>query len=277
MENVETKTVFDWICDGTFFIFFSVLIGFGPNAKQLFIAAEILFIVIFSLRFFIRRSRLSLFTLWSVSLVILGLISTIYAPSREAAMTVEISLIQVVLFSNLIVPYFRDSNRNMEMFYRIFIGAVLVLAIHLLSSAPIEQLMNARIGGTINMNANRVGLYFAIGAVVALHLVLAEKLYWYFLFVVLFAVVSLFSGSRKVMALLGIGFFLVGLFTRKRNWKSFAYLLLIILFFFGLFYFVFHWAPLYNVLGSRIDTFFALFKNGNADGSTTIRLVMIQD
>jgi len=277
VEKVETRTGLDWVCDVTFLIFLSVLVGFGPNAKDLFLLAEILFIVIFSARFLIRRSLLSWYTLWSATLVILGLLSTTYAPSRESAMTVVISLVQVVLFGNLIVPYFMDSKRNRDTFYRVFIVAGVVLALHLLSTASLEQLMNSRIGGTININANRVGFSFAICSIIASHLVITEKRYWYIFFVVFFAIASMFSGSRKVMALLVIGIFLIGLFTREPSWKSFGTLLGIVLLLFSLFYLAYQWEPLYNVLGSRIDTFIAIFTNGGTDGSTSIRLTMMQD
>lgn len=273
----ETRTVFNWICDGTFFVFFSILIGFGANAKNLFIPIEILFIVVFSIRFLIYRSSLTLYSLWSVVLVMLGLLSSFYAPNQASAMTVVISLVQVVLFGNLILPYFLDSKRNREAFPRIFIGAVLVLALHLLSTAPIEQLMDSRIGGTINMNANRVGLYFALGSIISFYLVLAEKRYWCILFTIFFAIASMFSGSRKVIALLVIGFFLIGLFTRKPNWESVFSLLIIIVLLFSLFYFAYRWEPLYKVFGSRVDPLLELFKGGETDGSTSIRLTMIRD
>ena len=274
-ESHEVNS-FDILCDLVLITLITVLFTFTPNIKSIFLPVEILFLVTFTARFLIRKSKLSLYTVWSLGLVLIAFISTTYAPDKNAAIRITVSIIQVAVFGNLVVPYFRDDKRNIQVFlYACMIGAV-GLGIRLWFSAPFSQLIAGRLGGTIDINENQVGFFFAIAFLVAFYYGIVEKKVWFIPISFMFAVVSLFSGSKKAVIVILIGLFLLLLLTRKPTVASFSVLILFIGAGIGLLVLSFSWQPLYVVLGSRIETMFGLLLGGSMDESTSIRWDMMQ-
>jgi O-antigen ligase len=156
--------------------------------------------------------------------------------------------------------------------------AAFALLVRILVSAPIEQLLSERWGPTVEINANQVGLCLAFGALVALYYGIAEKRYSYLVLMPIFALSSLFSGSRKAIVLILIGGLLLTVLTRKATLSSFLELCVLFLILLGIWMLAFKWDPLYKVLGSRIETFLSFFNNEETtDGSTSIRFEMIRN
>lgn len=276
MSDSHEVNLFDLLCDFVIIALVAILFAFSPNAKSIFLPVEILFISTFGVRFLVRKSKFSLYTIWSLGLIFLAFFSTMYAPDKKAAVRIAISLVQVALFGNLIVPYFRDAKRNIQVFlYACMIGAV-GLGVHLFLSAPFGQLISYRLGGTIDINENQVGFFFAIAFLVAFYYGIVEKKVWFIPISFMFAVVSLFSGSKKAVIVILIGLFLLLLLTRKPTFASFSVMILIIGAEIGLLILSFSWQPLYVVLGSRIETMFGLLLGGSMDESTSIRWDMMQ-
>lgn len=278
MNKNDGKTWFDYLCDLSLIGLLTALFAFSTNAKNIFLPIEIFFLVTFGIRFFISRSKLSLYTVWSIGLVVLALLSTTYAPNESEARRLAISMIQVVLFGNLILPYLRDSDKNIHiLLYGIMIAASSLL-VRILMSAPMEELLSRRWGPTVEINANQVGLCLAFGALVALYYGIAEKRYFYLLLMPILALSSLFSGSRKAIVLILIGGILLIVLTRKPTLSSFLELCVLLIILLGIWILVFRWEPLYRVLGNRVETFLSFFSNeGATDGSTSIRFEMIRN
>lgn len=275
MSDSHEVNSFDLLCDFVLLVFITVLFVFTANTKSLFIPVEVGFIAVFTSRFLLRKSKMSLYTLWSVGLLGLAFISTTYAPDQKEAIRLSISVVQVVLFGNLLIPYFRDDVHNIHVFLHACIVGALGLVVRLWQSAPMEVLFSKRFGETIGVNANYVGFALIIGAVIALFYGVAVRKYGYLLLFLGFAVLSMFSGSRKVVVVLVLGVLLIMLLTRERTIASFLVFIISLGVLTGLVSLSFTWEPLYNVLGKRIETFLKLFSNGNTDGSTSIRLEMI--
>jgi O-antigen ligase len=276
--NDKEKNWFDYMCDLSIIGLLTALFAFSTNAKNVFIPLEALFLATFGIRFLVRRSKLSLYTVWSIGLVVLALISTTYAPNESEARRLAISVIQVVLFGNLILPYLRDSGKNIHTLLHGIMFAAFALLVRILVSAPIEQLLSERWGPTVEINANQVGLCLAFGALVALYYGIAEKRYSYLVLMPIFALSSLFSGSRKAIVLILIGGLLLTVLTRKATLSSFLELCVLFLILLGIWMLAFKWDPLYKVLGSRIETFLSFFNNEETtDGSTSIRFEMIRN
>lgn len=276
MPNSHAENSFNRLCDLVIITLVAVLFTFSPNATSIFLPVEILFLSTFGVRFLIKKSKLSLYTVWSLGLVLIAFISTTYAPDKNAAVRIAVSVIQVAVFGNLVVPYFRDDKRNIQVFlYACMIGAI-GLGVRLWFSAPFSQLIAGRLGGTIDINENQVGFFFAIAFLVAFYYGIVEKKVWFIPISFIFAVVSLFSGSKKVVIVILIGLFLFLLLTRKPTFASFSVLILFIGAGIGLLVLSFTWQPLYVVLGSRIEPLLGLLFGGTMDESTSIRWNMMQ-
>jgi len=276
MSDSHEVNSFDLLCDFVIIALVAVLFTFSPNAKSIFLPVEILFLSTFGIRFLVRKSKLSLYTVWSLGLILLAFFSTTYAPDKKAAGKIAISLVQVALFGNLIVPYFRDSKRNIHVFLLACMIGAIGLGIRLWFSAPFSQLIAGRLGATIDINENQVGFFFAIAFLVAFYYGIVEKRIWLIPISLVFAVVSFFSGSKKVVIVILIGLFLLVLLTRKPTFASFSVLILFIGAGIGLLVLSLTWQPLYVVLGSRIEPLFGLLFGGPMDESTSIRWNMMQ-
>ena len=275
MNKNDGKTWFDYLCDLSLIGLLMALLAFSPNAKRVFIPVEVLFIAIFGIRFFIRRSKLSPYTVWSLGFVALALISTTYAPDESKAMQLAISVIQVVLFGNLLLPYFRDLEANIHIFLYGVMIAAFVLLFRIVISTPIEVLLKTRWGNTVAINANQVGLVLAFGSLVSLYYGITSRKLIFLLPALIFALSSLFSGSRKAIVIIVLGSLILVLLTRKATVSSILELSILLFVLFGFLYLSFSWDPLHNVLGKRIETLISFFTKNTTDGSTSVRFEMI--
>lgn len=276
MSTSRSMKVFDYICDTSLLIFFPVLVVLGTNEKEYFIPVEILFLSVFAMRFFVKRSILSLYTIWTIGLSLLALVSTMYAPNHASAMRWAISVIQVSIFGNLLVPYFRDDKRNVHIFFFAFLIAISGLGIRLWLSAPLEQLMNTRLGESIGVNANHVGFLFIIGSLICLYYAVVEMKWMGLPFFLLFAGIGLFSGSRKAILMLLVGIVLLLTLSSRKPRNAIIALFASGLIVLGILWLSFYWEPLKNVLGVRIEGLISAFTNGQGDASTEERIAMTQ-
>nr|WP_319776365.1 O-antigen ligase family protein [uncultured Sphaerochaeta sp.] len=276
MDIEWKRSTMDYACDISLGMLVFVLFTFSTNAKPLFLPLEILFIGLFGARFLIQKSKLSLYAVWSIGLAMIAGISTLYAPIQEVATKWAISVFQVVIFGNLMVPYLRSSQRNMHVMLYSFLIAVVGLSVRLLLSAPIEVLLKSRLGTTIGMNANHVGFLLVAGALIALYFGITKKGWWLLPLFVGFSLFSLFSGSRKVIALLGMGSLLLIILSRKNYIHMLIASVICLFFAVGVIAITLHWEPLYQILGRRVESFLGFFSTGTTDGSTSIRFEMIQ-
>ncbi len=276
MSISRNSKLFDYACDFALLIFFPVLVAIGTNEKKIFIPLEIFFIAIFTVKYFVKRSSLSSYTIWSLGLAVLSFVSVFYAPNRVSAMRWAISVAQVVIFGNLMVPYFRDSSRNIHMFLISYLIATFALAVRLWFSAPFHELMSRRLGETIGINANHVGFLFVMGALICLYYLIVEKKWGVIPLFVLFAGLSLFSGSRKAIFILIVGIILISILSIKNPLNAIIVLLVSGLLVAGILFLSLNWEPLRNVLGVRIEKLISVFIDGKGDGSTETRIAMIK-
>ena len=108
MQQAKTKSVFDWFCDLVMLIFLSVVMAYGPDSHRVFIPAEIIFVATFGARFLIKRSKITnAFVGWSLAFLFLSAISVMYANNTALAISRLKSVIQVLAFGNLVLPYIR--------------------------------------------------------------------------------------------------------------------------------------------------------------------------
>jgi len=276
MNAVTKRTWFDLVCEVVLFTFMSAIIAFGPDNSRVFIPAEVIFVGVFGIRFLVKRSKFTIYTVWSLGFVALAFLSVTYATNRSMALERAFPVIQVLVFGNLIVPYISESEKNYRLFLHFLIGAAFILLGHLVISTSLEEYSQIRLGFTIGINPNSVGLMLAVIGLVSLYLGIQEKKISYWGIAAVFFFISLFSGSRKVLAVLGIGIILLVFLTQKTYIRSFISLGIAFLGMLAVLILAMTWDPLYQILGNRIETFLGFFTGKETDLSMTLRSGMIQ-
>ena len=275
MNSISNRKVFDTVCDVSLLVFLGVLMAFGPDNHKVFLPAEILFLLVFGVRFLVMKSRLTSFAFWSLGFVTLSFCSVLYATSSSLALARAISILQVMLFANLLIPYMQESERNYKFFLSALLIATFVVIVRLVFRTDFQDFETRRLGETIAINVNVIGYIFSMTGLVAFYRYLDSKKWYFGIIFFIFSFLSLFSGSRKVIAILILGIALLVFLTRKNLLQAFVSLGIVAIILILGFQLSMKWEPLYRILGQRIEYFFAYFNGGETDGSTPVRIRMV--
>jgi len=277
MQLAKTKSLFDWFCDIVMLIFLSVIMAYGPDIHRVFIPAEILFVATFGTRFLIKRSKITnVFVGWSLAFLFLSVISVMYASNTALAISRQKSVIQVLVFGNLVFPYVKSNQNSFHNFLRIYLYACLFLIIRLLVETPMVLFLSSRLGLTIDVNPNTVGYILSVGAIISFFLGFdtGKKAYW--LIIPVFSVLSFYTASRKVFILLSIGLILIYLLQQKSLQKAGLALgiglILLILCIFALLLI----EPLRRAFGQRFFMMLSELLGRSGDESVSIRMGMLK-
>lgn len=277
MLVTKEKRLFDWICDGVLLVFLSVVMGYGPDIHHVFIPAEILFVLTFGIRFLVKRSTItSKFVGWSLAFLILTAISVLYANNTGMAFSRFKSVVQVLAFANLVFPYVRESETSHRRFLQIYLLAILFVGIRLALNTPLDMFLSSRLGITIDVNPNTIGYMFVIAAIISLYLGFQSKTSrWYWLLVPVLIVLSMYTGSRKVFILLGVGVVALILLQQTSLKRAFiAAGIGVLIIGVGLVA-VIAIEPLRRAFGQRLLNMFSQLSGETADTSTSIRMGML--
>lgn len=275
---MEAKTIlrgFDWFSNAVLLMFLSVVMAFGPDIHHIFIPAQIVFVLTFGARFLIKRYKLTSLITWSVVFLIISIISIFYANNKVHAYSRTKAMLQVLVFANLVMPHIRASKRSFQTFLYLFLLASLFVIIRALFSAPLEVVFSRRLGSTFDVNPNTVGHMFSVATIISLYLFLKNRNWSFLIPFSFFFVFALFSGSRKIFILLGVGCVLLVILNQK-SFKRAVIAGLVAIFVVvltGLM--IVTVEPLNRIIGSRLVNMFSQLGGANVDGSTSIRLEMI--
>ncbi|SMP65524.1 O-Antigen ligase [Sphaerochaeta associata] len=266
--------------DFVMILFLVFFIAFA-NVRPAYVIIEIVFIGVFLIRAFTRNMRLEFYAYWSIAYLLVGLVSAIFSSYITVSFQMLISTIQVLVVTNLLLPYIRDNERNCDLFQIGIILAIASLGIRLIVTTPFSSLGLMRAGSSIGYNANEFGFIFAYGTTVLSYLFLENRKKIYLPIIVVFSILCLLSGSRTALAVMLISFSIqiIGHYTQQGDILKFIkgifflgviLILLIIL--------ITQNEVLYDILGRRVVTFFeSLTGRETSEGSTLIRLSMISD
>lgn len=277
MIMLKRNEAFEWLTKGALLVFLCVLFGYGPDQSWVFIPAEILFVAVFGVRFIIKRYKVSLFAIWSLVFFFLGALTLLYTPDKSMTLTRVKSLLQVLVFANLLMPYLLESREKYHTFLISSLLASVFLVAKLLFSAPLRVVMQQRLGLTAQVGPNTVGYIFSIVAVIAFFLFLKQRKWWWVLVSIAFTSLSFLSGSKKVVLFIGVGIFLLVLLNQRtlKGAILLGILCLVVIAIFTALLFI--WEPLYQFLGSRIIGMISVLRGTGVEESTNIRLDMIQE
>lgn len=271
-----TNQLYDFVMV-LFLVFF---IAFA-NVRPAYVIIEVLFIGLFLIRAFTRNMRLEFYTYWSISYLVIGLVSVMFSSYISVSFQMLISIIQVLVVTNLLLPYVRENSKNRDRFQRGVILGIIVLGLRYIIATPFSSLMQLRAGSTIGYNANEFGFVFAYGTTIVTYLFFSTKKAYYFLLSVFFAILCMLSGSRTSLAVMVLSYALVFLgnyYIKGRILKFIKGFVLLSIIIGLLIILILQNEILYDLLGRRIVSFSESIRGlDTSESSTVTRLSMIND
>ena len=258
-------------------IFLISLIAFINN-RTFFIISEIVFIVFSVARFISHRYKFTFYTLWSILILIVILISIFIAEYQMISFNTSAGVIQTIILYNLLIPFMLESRKNYLKIINSIIFSAFILIFRLIILTPISFWGTFQQPGmVIGYNPNTIGLILSITSVISFNYFRSEKKYLYIILGLVLGLSSFFSGSRKAFAVVIIGFILINILY-SRNVKNFIISIIISILSIILIYsFVMNVDLLYDSIGRRIEALISYFFGGsNVDSSTITRFDMIK-
>lgn len=219
---------------------------------------------------------------WVLFVVIFLFISILWAVNKDIATGRFNRVILIALFCiyvSLLIKNKKDFNAALK----IFILSRVIMAIYILSILDINTLGEMRIGADNlgeEWNANSIGMNLALASFSVFFILKTEnnksvfRKLTYYLIILLFVFVTVFTGSRKALFMF---IFSIGLFSlmskEKYKYMKFGFIAIAL----GVIAYMSLNIPiLYNVIGVRIEGFIAtLTGQGTVDASTRTRMFMI--
>lgn len=269
----QTYINVDSFYKGVLLIFMCVIYGFN----EIRIPFELLLFIFYSYYLFTRRKKLNLYFIWSILFAGFCCISFFWSENKGQTIIEGRVMIQWIILGNLIVG-FTDKEEKIYDVLKYFIIAGYALIIRLVYTFPIETWLDGRLGdNTLGLNPNKLGLYLAISAVCSIFLKIYRGKKSYYINFILFSIIIMLTGSRKALMMLGICTIgLLYLNSHKFIKKLKAIVLIGVVLFIG-YYIVMDIPVFYDIIGNRVESMMNKFDgNGDVDGSTELRLQMIE-
>ena len=271
------------ISDICLFIFFCVING---NRTQE-LTDRVLYVVTFSLLLFSsyflyvwkpksqnkpRKKIGNIFIAWVILFWLYALSSTIWSVDRSSSL--DTTMMDDILQAVTILPYLIvrvNSKEDFLFILKLYVFASLYGVFMLVLKTPIGAWGTERVGNAIGLHSNSVGMNMAYASFISFFLAKETKNWKYFLLIIAFLPVVVFSGSRKAIFIFLLSITLLWVLTGK-GIKGLLYLLLafaVVVVFFNI---VMSNQVLYGIIGSRLDGLFSYFTGvGQVDSSSEYR------
>lgn len=190
---------------------------------------------------------------WACLFWALAFTSLLWSPDISQAFntTYVNNAIRIIALCFFMPARFRYSD-GIAAYMRIFIVLCCYIVVAVIIKTPASHWGTERVGSSIGLNQNNLGMLLAYGAFISFSFALLAKKKVYFLVCLPFVVISLMTGSRKSFLLLCVLPVLFALFY-KRGLKRFMLIGIGLLFVYALWNLVVLQPDLYNVIGRRLD------------------------
>jgi len=246
------------------------------NDRQIVYAFEVFYIVFFIGKALRERSKISPYALWSSLFFGICLVSSLYSFDVSLALKQVFNILRILLIGNCIV-FFIDGKRIKITFilYSYIIGAAYT-SIILLARTPRYLWGTSRLGNTVGINANELGLQMAIACLIALYFLKERRKGIFLLLSLGFGTVALLSGSRKALFFIVIGVAVLFTFGLKKKRFLLIAFPIVLIFLFFLWNIVMTVPAIYKVLGQRVESMIdGVIAQEKTDASTSARQWMI--
>lgn len=145
-----------------------------------------------------------------------------------------------------------------------YILLMLAILIALILKTPQSAWGTERVGSSIGMNENTIGIMLAVAVLFLLYRVTQTKRWIYLLLCVPFVAISLMTGSRKAFFI--IPFLLIAyLAGSTRGFKGIVAVFFALVATYGLFWLAMNAQGLYDVIGVRLQQTFNVLEGGQSD------------
>lgn len=256
-------------------ILFLCAIYIGNEYRAYF---EVMFYFVFIIYFIEKRKPLTIFVFWNSLFVGFCAFSILWSLDTQKAMLETRIMLQWAIMGNLLIAFVDKEERLIDLYkYIVIAGCTLVIV--LLYNFPLSIWLDGRLGSNVilGLNPNRVGLILAISAICAMYLGKHKNNKIYYLIVLIFTIVVMFSGSRKAFLMVVMGIVGIIYLSAPKSIKVVRSIFLVIILLLISYYLSMTVKPIYDVLGSRIETAMnAFIGQGDIDSSTIARLEMIE-
>lgn len=174
------------------------------------------------------------------------------------------SLIQII-FTSFVIETTSDSVDDCKAYLKIYLFSIVYMMALLIIFTPYSDWGAERVGSALGLNSNTVGIRCSISFILSLYFFTCkEKFRIIYLFIAILSVyISLFSGSRKAVLILIVGF-IVYWCGKVKGLKLLVRISLAIIAVSILIYFIMTNETLYHILGRRIERGFN-FILGNSE------------
>ncbi len=221
------------------------------------------------------------YSLWMGGIIFISVISLVFTISLSNSVNMLKSLFVIFVAFFVIRNYMTDEDK-MKKILTLYLVAVLINMIYIITHIDLsiigeEQLGDAAIEG---WNGNSIGLMASSAAVLCVYMLIQKKSLFskiFYLAMCSFLIyIFLYTGSRKSIVLFVVCL-IVMLFASNPH-KKIRNVLISVIIIFGAYVLVMNVESIYNVLGVRLEGFFASFTGeGEIDSSTLLRQKYIKN
>ena len=268
-ENHVNSLTKEKIKNFTLLLFLISISTFRLNAP---IAISCFILVFLSSIIFEKKIIITSILKWGILFWGYYIISILWSPNSSDTLRYVSAIVYAIgiyIFLPNIVKSEEDVVKTLKMiFYSIAFTSIFILAI-----SPISSIGTERMGKIIGLNENTFGTRMAIGTLISLYLIKnkkkKKKIYKFgtVIFMIIFTVLTLLSGSKKALLLLILGLFFIEMLYTK-GFKKIFRLILISIVILGVLLLVFKNAKLYSVIGYRIERTYLTITNNNSVNKT---------
>lgn len=274
-QNIKIKTK-----DIGFFLILIFLISISSFRLNYYIAVpSFLLVLLFS---FIYDRKISFTKIFWWGLIFWGYyyLSLLWSYNRSDTLDylpATIYIIGLLYF----IPKFIKTEEDVNKIIKIVYLSLIFTAIYIILLTPLSSYGTERLGNVVGLNVNTIGFRMSLGALLSYHFIKQNKknnkkskrnMIFDSLFLVIFASLTLLSGSKKALIFILISIFIYEFIDSKGIRKISKPLLLLFIGGFVL-YATLNITPLYNVIGSRVERLFLTITGNNTISNTDKSLI----
>ncbi len=284
MKEIKKNINIDYIQLVLFFIYMIILYIYGSSSDTV-VYSEIILLIFLGIEFLkIIKNRKMKFCVPIILMFFFALfclLSSFWSIDPNITLIDARTQIILVIFVLISYNFFINIDNGAKKLLKIIMYAGLIFSFYIIIYYGVKNYIDMlikgiRVGTELN-NVNTIGLQTSISVIIAIFFALYENNKKYFLVTILPLIVSLGTGSRKVLITLVLGTVLLFLLNRNKKFniknatKKIIYFVILVGIFFAI-----SQTQIFSTIFSRFQSAINMFtENGVVDGSARTRKLLI--
>ena len=269
------KSITEWAIFLVILAFFAI-----RNITVLFYGVQCLFIVVM-INYFIKNKVNTTYSIVSLFFLLWTILSFLWADSESNAYKFGREVSQILIITVLLSFYCNNVQKIKKVLEYIAI-ATAIMVIYLIICTPVNEWIDiynytenvaddeGRLGRTIGLHPNQMGILCAISCLVWFYIWKTKKNKFSILWIFLFLILILFTKSRTAM-LSTFSFLFLYWILEKPNAKSIICKILVSVFLIFLMFLMILKIPvLYNLIGFRFEGMLGIFRSSTVVDASTL-------